>query len=519
MEEWPEIHCFDEAFYKATYDVSEEPAIAHFRSVGDARGFDPSPYFSTEFYKNKYPDWAKDGAATALGDCITRLVDGEIRQPHPLIDLEWYKARYPELPDTWVDVFLHFVRHGDDELRSPSGAFDADFYGKTYLETGAGGALRHYETKGKYRGHATTPSRKTAQQTKAVWGAIAKTSSIVIGAHDGQNAGVPLMAYDMACSAKRHDLSPIFVLDRAGPLLERLQTVGPVVVAAEGWDIGALADELPGNVCAVILSTESARLATSFAGAGISTSLLVHEMKAYVAERDLIAQVKEAQLAGARIVVSYPRLAQAFEAEFGDIEVIRPGIVTPRTSLAQFKRAQKAVGKSWPVFIGAGQGSRRKGFDRFVEAAFALASKHENAAFVWLGTLEPWAAELAEDAQRQGLKILLPGFVNDYLAWYRTADVYLLTSRQDPGPSTAFHAARMGVPFVAYQSDIAMIGQFGRKLVSFAPEGDLGAFVSAVEHYLSTETRKMRRKRRRLVAKYGGFDRYLDDVLRITRQA
>lgn len=519
MKNWPETCCFDEVYYGSIHGIYEDQGIEHFRSVGDKRGFDPSPYFSTEFYKEKYPDWAADNAQTALGDCIARLSMGELRQPHPLIDLQWYKRRYSDLPESWVDTFLHFVRHGDDELRSPSAQFDASFYSKTYMEIGAVGALRHYQTQGKATGNATRANPKTAQQTSATWGDRAKASSIVIGAHDAQHAGVPLMAHDMGRAVRRAGQKPFFVLDRAGPLLEKLQALGPVVIAAEGWDVSALAQEFPRGTCAVIHSAEAALLAAAIAGTGIATSLLVHEMRDYLVGRDLLKQVAKAQQAGARIVASYPRLARALEADFGAIEVVRPGLVVPRTKLERFKAAQKALGKSWPVCIGAGQGSQRKGFDRFVEAAFALTRRYDDAAFVWLGTLEPWAAELAKDAQRRGLKLLLPGFVEDYLAWYRTADVYFLTSRQDPGPSTAFHAARMGVPYVAYQSDIAMVGEFGDALGVFVADGDVDAFVSTVEQYLCREDHQTRRARRRYVAEHGSFDRYLTEIVQLTKQA
>nr|WP_068479363.1 hypothetical protein [Pseudoclavibacter helvolus] len=54
------------------------------------------------------------------------------------------------------------------------------------------------------------------------------------------------------------------------------------------------------------------------------------------------------------------------------------------------------------------------------------------------------------------MRLLLPGFQASPADWYAAADVYLLTSRQDPGPTTVVDAACVGVPFVGLETDIGL---------------------------------------------------------------
>ncbi len=501
--------------------VTTQQALAHFLAVGDRQGLDPSTYFDTRWYKAQHPDWAVS-ARTAVEDFLARIDSAVPRAPHPLIDPDFYRQAYPDLAGLGAQAALHFIRHGDAEARSPSAGFDAGFYRQTYLPLGAGHPFRHYICEGRALGYLPRPQPRSADASgSAMQAALAKLAParpFLLVAHDAQQAGVPLLTLDLARAVQARGWQPVFLLSRAGPLLPRFQALGPVFLAAEGWDPRGLARVLPSGTPALINTGAAAHLAPALTGAGLRVLVLIHEMADYLRAQGMIPDLRAAQQAGAGLVVSMPRMVAALADLSDRVEQILPGVVLPATPLAAFRAQRRKAGRRRaPLFISAGHADHRKGFDLFLEAATELQGQMPKARFVWLGALDPWAQALADQARTAGLRLDLPGFVADSLAWYRAADAYLLTSRQDPGPTTVIHAAAMGTPFVGYAADIGLIG-LTEGMGHFVPPGDLAGFVATAQHLAATGSLAKRRQLRRLVRRATNFDTYVEALLtRLTR--
>lgn len=508
---------FDKAHYRAqiAWALRDERLLQHFLTKGDARGLDPSPYFSTRFYKAQYPDWRALGATTAFADFLLRIGRGEDRRPHPLIDPAAYRAAYADLAGLGAGAALHFLQHGDAEGRSPSDLFDAPFYRRCYLPLGAGHAFRHYVTEGAAAGHLPRPAPKGAGASQAAMArqAAALPRPFLLVSHDAQEAGVPILTLDLAQAVRERGWSPVFLLGNAGPLSARFAGHGPVFILAEGWDAAGLARGLPRGTPAIVNTSAAAAVALPLVQAGLRTLAMVHEMPDFVRAHGFMPDLQAAVRAGARPVLSMPRMAGMLEEELGPADVITPGIRLAPVPLARFRAA-----RGWrrrqegPVFIGAGHADLRKGFDLFLQAAARIARERPTARFVWLGALDHWARALADAALEAGLSLTLPGFVADSLAWYRAADVYLLTSRQDPGPTTVAHAAAAGTPFVGYAADIGLVGLtdgFG----TFVPSGDEAGFVAQALTLAESGTPERRRRIRRHILQLTSFDRYAEALI------
>lgn len=452
---------FDPRYYGDQLGLGDRGTPGHFRAEGDRAGLDPCPYFSTRFYKERYPDWQAAGARTAVEDFLQRSRAGELRQPHPLIDPAYYLARYPDLAGLGARAALHFMTHGDAEVRSPSAGFDAGFYQRCYLELEQRHPFRHFVTRGRALGYLPRPDpRGEVASASAMVAALAGLARpFLLAVHDAQRAGVPLLALDIAAVLAGRGWQPVFVLHRAGPLIGRFRAQGPVHILAEGWNLRGLARALPAGAPVLVCTAAAADMAPVFAAAGHRSLVMIHEMADYLRAQGLLAGLAAARRAGAGLIASMPRMAAALVADIGPVPVLRPGIVPPPAPLSAFRRVRIwRKTQPGPVFIGAGHADRRKGFDLFLEAAGTIHARDPAARFVWLGALDGWARGLAEQALDAGLPLVLPGFVAESLAWYRAADAYLLTSRQDSGPTTAIHAAAVGTPFVGYAADIGIIG-------------------------------------------------------------
>lgn len=117
-------------------------------------------------------------------------------------------------------------------------------------------------------------------------------------------------------------------------------------------------------------------------------------------------------------------------------------------------RAELGLPAGAPVVVMVGDLIWRKGADLFVSLAAALAEREPSAHLVWVGGSPGRGAwdETAFDVAARGLgdRVHLVGAQDDVTPFLALADVFALTSREDPFPLAALEAARAGVPVVAF---------------------------------------------------------------------
>jgi glycosyltransferase involved in cell wall biosynthesis len=102
------------------------------------------------------------------------------------------------------------------------------------------------------------------------------------------------------------------------------------------------------------------------------------------------------------------------------------------------------------LIAGSGNACWRKGTDLFVHLARTVCQQHDRAYFTWIGGGS--LAELEHDVRLAGLKdkMRFTGAVAkpaDYLA---AADVFVLTSREDPYPLVCLEAAALEKPIICF---------------------------------------------------------------------
>ncbi len=106
------------------------------------------------------------------------------------------------------------------------------------------------------------------------------------------------------------------------------------------------------------------------------------------------------------------------------------------------------------LIVMSGQRIERKGFDLFIEAA--IRSKKENYHFLWLGSSKNCGYEFflescIKEQELKNISIIAPAN-NEYYDYLNTADLFFLTSREDPFPLVMLEAAYLGKPILAFDS-------------------------------------------------------------------
>ncbi|PPF43918.1 hypothetical protein C5B85_12295 [Pseudoclavibacter sp. AY1F1] len=437
----------------------------------------------------------------------------------PLFDAEWYGASYPDVAASTMQGWLHFAVHGDAEGRAPGPGFDPSFYRRTYMPLEGENPLAYYSIHGRDEGHA--PRRRdlsaaeSAAKMREVLGSV--RNPVLLVGNDAQRAGAPLLLLGVASRLRLQGWSPIFLLQRAGPLLKRFTSTGPTLIADEGWNLASMGSELP-RWTPVLGNTGWGAQLVAELGVSSRALLLIHEMPAYLIEHNLIDALESAHTVVASMPSMQAGLAPAL-ANGTHLRTIVPGLHPPQGTRAGDRmvraKLRKEFGESSFVFLSAGYADHRKGFDLFLNAAELIAQREPSAVFVWLGEMSAWASALAVAAQKTGLRLCLPGFQVSPADWYAAADVYLLASRQDPGPTTVMDAACVGVPFVGLEADIGLrdIHEVVERTGEFVPNE--AALARRALEVAGRETAQSRRARGAFGRGYRSFEAYVDDVIEV----
>lgn len=104
--------------------------------------------FDTDWYVEQNPDVAESGMAPYEH----YILHGKKEGRHPAFDRDWYLNQYPDVAKAGVEPLEHFVLHGKVEGRHP--AFDSDWYLTSYPDVLASrmDPLDHYLKHGKTEG-------------------------------------------------------------------------------------------------------------------------------------------------------------------------------------------------------------------------------------------------------------------------------------------------------------------------------------------------------------------------------
>ena len=144
------------------------------------------------------------------------------------------------------------------------------------------------------------------------------------------------------------------------------------------------------------------------------------------------------------------------------------------------------------LVVGSGSEDWRKGIDLFVLLARETCQKHVGVYFAWMGGADP--AWLEHDIRLAGLaeRVRLTGAVvksADYLA---AADVFVLTSREDPYPLVCLEAAALGKPLVCF-ADAGGMPEFVEGDCGFiVPYLDIAAMAERVICLLDSSERRLK---------------------------
>ncbi len=277
--------------------------------------------------------------------------------------------------------------------------------------------------------------------------------------HEATRTGAPVGFLSLMTWWKRQGgVEPLVWLRHGGPLAEAHAELGPVAV---GEDAGALAVALrEGGVHLAYLNTATLGAhAALLHEAGVPVICHAHEMDF---ELGLTGAGNLERLArsAARFVACSEAVRESLQrcaGVAGERIVVAPECV-------DVERALRLAGESAAVELraagrkllcGMGTVGWRKGVDFFLRALAHLAERGEEWHGVWIGDLD---ASAEADRLRHDVRVLnlegrvtFTGSLANPFAVLAQADVFCLTSREDPYPLAMVEAAALGLPVIGFR--------------------------------------------------------------------
>lgn len=348
---------------------------------------------------------------------------------------------------------------------------------------------------------------------------------ILVVTHDCHPHGAQFLTLEMARLLKGMG-HPVSILALGeGPLQADFAEIGPMLIAGSSSEDDVrlfLAGLRRSGYAQVITSTVvSGRIVPLLKAEKFQIVSLVHEMAGVI--RDMKLEEQAAAIAKHADTVVFP--ADLVRDQFRDLIPIdarktlsRPqGVLRKNPFKSRVDEARRIVwdrhglAHGTSIVLSVAFVDFRKGPDLFVDVAQEVLQTRPDAAFIWIGHVDPpMESEVAAKIAQLGIgdRVIFAGFNRDPMEYYAAASVYALTSREDPFPNVVLESAEVGVPVVAFEG-ASGAGDF------VVAQGGLLATRFDTRDFASKVTQLLDEPPRNLKPPVGSLRQYVLDILHL----
>ena len=212
---------------------------------------------------------------------------------------------------------------------------------------------------------------------------------------------------------------------------------------------------------AVTNTTLSGAMVGPLKEAGFQVVSLIHELPNLLKSYKLEGAAAEIARLSDHVVFPADIVRSGFEGITGGIqniaETFPQGLYN--TSVLEAPRgdnglrAELGLKPNTRIILGVGYADLRKGIDRFVSTALSVCTRQDGIAFLWVGapaeeTLNWFQPEI--EAAGFGDRIRILGQHSEIARFFTAADLFYLSSREDPFPSVVLEALACGLPVIGH---------------------------------------------------------------------
>jgi len=352
---------------------------------------------------------------------------------------------------------------------------------------------------------------------------------LLLVGHDAWPSGAQMLLLNLGRHLHRvRGMEVAFLLLGGGALAADYTAVGRTTICAGPQDLARTiqAAMAQGFDRAIVNTCAAASACEELVQAGIACTLLVHELPRLLRERGLVEAAGRGAAAAEHVVFAAPYVRDCFHelvaVPTGRAQVLPQGIYRPvnvTEAAAAAMRTRLGLPEGALLAVGLGYADLRKGFDLFLQV-WRLAQAADPAIhLLWAGDIDPHVlaylgAEMAAAATTGTFHHML--YSADAADWLACADVFLLTSREDPFPSVVLEAMSAGVPSVAFEESGGvpdLLREFGAGCA--VPLGDAAGMVRQMRALALRARPDDRERLAQTARRHFGWDAYADALLRL----
>ncbi len=521
--------CFDPSFYLSqNVDVATNDLNPwqHFMLFGRFEGRQPHPMFDFKHYRAQLLD-----IAVEYNSCLEHFIEEGWRDnlsPHPSFSMQHYRSLFPTLS---VNPLEHFEKLCQSANASDSESLSAAFCREAIkLKESANGQILATEAFNlAFKIDGENKFQKVKESTKPI---------VLFLGHEATRTGAPLILLELIRHFSEAGFECGLVLVSGGPIVSEYEKYATVQVLLPDlppiFQIGKYIEHIQpfiaeNRIVAAVVNTSAlAGVHDGYKANGIHTITLVHEFVDGVAESNI-----EKLYNGTDQIVFPSQFIKDIcdkRLPLGDIpaHVKAQGILKPDFGGLDKELARKALREELQIpedsfiVLGVGPIDLRKGFDLFLRSA-QIVLQHKSSEkpihFVWLGADIPLTYSLHYfslwDIRQAGLEWQFHIVQNtpDNEKFFVGADVFFMSSRQDPYPCVVQESLACALPVVAFSGAGGAREMLQNGGGITCPYGDLDAVSKAILHYWHNEDKRvMDGSRGRLTADGMKFEEYFEFI-------
>ncbi|MDP5292271.1 glycosyltransferase [Oceanimonas sp. CHS3-5] len=413
-------------------------------------------------------------------------------------DPEYYLKENDDVRKAGITPEEHYWSNGEREGRKPNQWFDPSFYYKLNADVREAGipAFRHYIESGHQEGRASHSPLQNSERVIS----YAHKPLLFVG-HDGVLAGSEIVLLEVVRWFFNHTTRRIKLLLLApGPVADRYAEFADVYVLSgsgvdQPEDLKTFLNE--DFEFAYLNTVVSGRLFNylEHTGAKLDCEIIthIHEMEKVLST---FPDEMEALLSRTKHWISAsPASSATLEAKYQiatEALTTVPAFINPVARKEAITNelqadARKELGLSPDSFVVMGCGTvyERKGPDLFLEAArFLKTQTNRHIEFAWLGQGPDQEALEASLTEQEKSWIIFAGNRNNANKLLAAADVFFMSSREDPFPLVVLESAQHGVPTVCFEPATGIIAFIEQDAGIAVPEIDPQLAAKAIQQLL-----------------------------------
>ncbi len=377
------------------------------------------------------------------------------------------------------------------------------------------------------------------QATREALSADPARSKVAVVSHDAHPHGAQYLALNLIREIRALGVGVEAVLMGDGVLSGEFAAAAPLhSVAHDPSAMRALALRLKreGVDSAIVNTAVCGDFVAELTGVGIRCVSLIHELPGVIAQYGLETRIATIAEHAAKVVFAGEEVRDGFERYArlrGDQTVIRAQGLYKRNrfigpearALARASLREKLqIDAGAAIVLGVGYADLRKGADLFVDAGRRMMAESPHLHFVWVGHPDlSLQASLQREIAQSGCadRFHFVGRDPETDLYYAGADIYALTSREDPYPSVVMEAFEVGLPVAGFEGTGGLDELIRDINGGLAAKEDAADFAALCAGILSQPGRaaEIGARGRRFIEEERSFRHYVFDLLHMLGMA